>query len=351
MLSNAVFIFNPISIGGGLYTVELYFQETTLAPYLNYGDIVKDTLGREYEVIAPTVIPNADGNTVTIGYINNNVLPQVDAGYDSTCFTPSQVELRPRVKTDGAIGSSVAYSLPNYEYTVSVSWNVSSEANKAEVGDLITDSSGKEFKLTFIDSVDRFDVPCRVAEVERVGIAPAVGDATMYRGTYNFGFFHGTPLSDVPRNNIRERDATIVDLNLKAGLETLKTMQSGHVAAIPANTPVSKLANGKIVPADSDLPVAKKFIGITKAIIYPNRTGPVFLVGPNLVGVLSAYSFAPGDEVYLSETGGGYTNDPNSFTGNNDEIIKVGIADCAAGNATATAPDLILFTEVVVSLL
>jgi hypothetical protein len=73
----------------------------------------------------------------------------------------------------------------------------------------------------------------------------------------------------------------------------------------------------------------------------------VQLVGQNVAGALTTSSgFAPGDELYLNE-GGGYTNDPGTFTGENDSIIKIGIADCAEGAASETVTDLILFPQVI----
>lgn len=125
----------------------------------------------------------------------------------------------------------------------------------------------------------------------------------------------------------------------------IKSMQNLSGATIPAGKPVAKKANGSIIAADSDGVATQQFIGIALASIANNATGNVAIVGQNVVGAVSGLGFAPGDDVYLSEAGG-YTNDPNSFTGSNDSIIRVGIADCAAGSASATATDLIMFAEV-----
>jgi hypothetical protein len=49
----------------------------------------------------------------------------------------------------------------------------------------------------------------------------------------------------------------------------------------------------------------------------------------------------------LSSTPGVLTNDLSSFDPETDVIMKVGIADCAAGVASATASDLIMVTDVI----
>jgi hypothetical protein len=62
---------------------------------------------------------------------------------------------------------------------------------------------------------------------------------------------------------------------------------------------------------------------------------------------LVGLGFAPGDEIFVGETTGGYVNDIAPFTGNNDSIIKIGVADCAAGTASSVATDLILIPHVI----
>jgi len=116
--------------------------------------------------------------------------------------------------------------------------------------------------------------------------------------------------------------------------------------AITALRTVSKRADGKTVQADSDSADGQAAYGI--ALDAASADGDpvnVVLFGPNVANALNGLGFAPGDDIYLSETGG-YTN-TNSFTGDNDSIIKVGVADCAAGIASATATDLICFAEVI----
>lgn len=124
----------------------------------------------------------------------------------------------------------------------------------------------------------------------------------------------------------------------------IKQMQAS--VAMPINTPVSKLANGKIVHADSDAANGQEYVGITLAGAAIDGLVSVILPGANIVGALTGLGFTPGQEVFLGENGG-FTNNPSTFTGDNDSIIRVGIADCSAGNASGTVTDLIAFTEIV----
>lgn len=126
----------------------------------------------------------------------------------------------------------------------------------------------------------------------------------------------------------------------------IKQMQAA--GAIALNRPVSKRADGKIEFADSDSISGQNVVGFAQQVATADGDLiNVLCVGANIVGAITGLGFTPGQEIYLSEDGLGYSNDPGSFTGNNDSIIKVGIADCAAGTASATASDLILFPEVV----
>lgn len=122
-----------------------------------------------------------------------------------------------------------------------------------------------------------------------------------------------------------------------------KQMEAADAIAI--NRPVAKLSNGKIVQADSD--GEQNIIGY--ALAAASADGDlinVLTLGANLANAVTGLGFAPGEEIFLDESGG-YTNDPDTFSGNDDSIIKVGIADCAAGVASATATDLICFAEVI----
>ena len=65
--------------------------------------------------------------------------------------------------------------------------------------------------------------------------------------------------------------------------------------------------------------------------IDPDDLINVLLVGANVTNAIQGMGFSPSDEIFISEVTGQYTNDPDSFTDDNDSIIRVGVADCAAG--------------------
>ncbi|NBW99352.1 hypothetical protein EBR03_07245 [bacterium] len=117
---------------------------------------------------------------------------------------------------------------------------------------------------------------------------------------------------------------------------------------ISLKKPVSKRADGKIQQADSDAAAGQSVVGISLDTAAVNGDIiPVLLFGANIENALIGLGYAPGDEIYLSESAG-YTNNPASFTGSDDSIIKIGVADCAAAIASASATDLIIFPEIVV---
>lgn len=123
----------------------------------------------------------------------------------------------------------------------------------------------------------------------------------------------------------------------------VKAMQSSHGSTIPQGVPVSKKTDGTIVPTDSDTVTTKRFIGVTAEAIAPAAVGQVHLVGPNVVGALSGYPlFQPGDRVYMSETSGQYARDISEFTGGDDDIVQIGIADCTGGTASSIADDIVV---------
>jgi hypothetical protein len=136
---------------------------------------------------------------------------------------------------------------------------------------------------------------------------------------------------------------------LESGSSTnifIKQMQAG--GAFTVNTALSKRPDGKVVAADSDGANTQNHIGFAlSAASLDGDLVNVLCVGANIVGAVMGLGFIPGQDIYLGESGS-YTNDPSSFSGTNDSIIKVGIADCSAGFASSTANDLIIFAEVVI---
>ena len=125
----------------------------------------------------------------------------------------------------------------------------------------------------------------------------------------------------------------------------LKQMTAGE--AIAAGRPFSIRSDGKVLDAGSDKVDGQQVIGITSTVATADGDLiNVILVGPNLAGVLTGLGFQSGEEIFLNE-GGGYTNDTTGFTGNNDSIIKLGVATGPAGAPEAIATDLVAFPEII----
>jgi len=150
---------------------------------------------------------------------------------------------------------------------------------------------------------------------------------------------------------IKDTGGSISEVTPPAQSDSLftKVMQNLSGVSLPVNSAVAKKPDGSIIRADSDGVGTKVIIGITLAVISDGDTGPVMLLGPNAVGVISGLGFAPGDAIYVSPSSG-FTNNTADFTLDdditNDAIIRVGYADCPAGNASGAATDLILFAGV-----
>jgi hypothetical protein len=212
-LNQKVYIFDPINLGSGNYRFGMYLQNPSLEKYLQIGDYVKDTLNRRYEVTTWQNYPSdfGDGRSVTVKFIDSDVLPTEDSDFNSDWFTPNLVDIRPPLQTNGDLSNISLYSGQNFEYTVTASWESSVEASKAIVGDHIADSSGAVFEITFIDTVSRFSVPCRVKEVEKYAKSPQSGAATLYRPTPLTKLFTGKQFTTDQINFVRNRDNYLTD--------------------------------------------------------------------------------------------------------------------------------------------
>lgn len=141
-------------------------------------------------------------------------------------------------------------------------------------------------------------------------------------------------------------DNTIESTKLASVGSNVKVMIAGE--AFVAGVPLSKRPDGRVVQADSDGVDRQNFCGTAKeASLGVDDEVKVTLIGPNVEGALTSYSFLPGEEIFMGETPGVYINSVAAFSGDNDSIFRLGIADCQEGIASATATDLILFPEVV----
>lgn len=122
-------------------------------------------------------------------------------------------------------------------------------------------------------------------------------------------------------------------------------------AAIRSKRPVAKRSDGKVVEADTDDVAAMVEIGFSLAAAAGDGIGlSVLTHGPRLAGALDGLGFTSGEYVYMGETPGEYldADDVAAFTGNNDVIRIVGVADCPVGTASGTATDLIAIQRTIV---
>lgn len=125
----------------------------------------------------------------------------------------------------------------------------------------------------------------------------------------------------------------------------VKTMEAGGLFLI--NRPLSKKSDGTVILLDSDDPESNIFCAYSmEAATFIGQQVSVLCIGANVVGAVSGMGFLPGEEIFIGESGE-YVNSVSGFTGANDTIIKVGVADCSAGAASPVATDLIAFASVI----
>lgn len=135
-----------------------------------------------------------------------------------------------------------------------------------------------------------------------------------------------------------------------ASADTLftKSKQNTSGVTIALNSLVALKNDGGIVAADSDAANGQIVIGIATEEILAGAYGGVRLFAPNIADALTGLGFTVGQELYLSQSGGGgFTADLASLTDNNDSVISVGYADCTSGTTGTVATDLIAFNSVV----
>lgn len=136
------------------------------------------------------------------------------------------------------------------------------------------------------------------------------------------------------------------NIPIKISNPFVKKMKNVTGSTIAINTPIAKLPDGSIAPADADGVGTQEVIGVAIEAILDTNFGLVHLIGPNVAGVLTSLGFAPGDEVYLSDTAG-YTNTPATLDAETESVVKLGVADCASNIMSAVATDLIFAAEVI----
>jgi hypothetical protein len=313
MLATDVAIISPASIGGGQYTFNLHFSQATQAKFLRVGDYIESGVsGNRYEIVtwATFAADFTSATQVTVNFVDSDVAPPQDTGFNSSAYTPGQVDVRPAVRTEGAIGNISSFSGQSFEYQLQGGWNDLVEANKAQVGDSVVDSDGKEFYITHLE-IDLFNSPFRVEEVVKEGIAPVAGTASLYRSTANIGLFQGTPISDPARTVIRNRDDFNIDLKIKeledqitspSGTPTVReSLENVSGSGLFALDVVSATTSGTIEKIDiSDEASALAFRGVTNEVISDTQSGLVSSFG-RIENVTTSFAFQ--DALFVAKDG------------------------------------------------
>jgi hypothetical protein len=153
-------------------------------------------------------------------------------------------------------------------------------------------------------------------------------------------------MSEILYNSIQNSNDRQNDIGLLS-FSTSNKIQQQCASPIPAGKPYSKRPDGRIEAAISNTLYGQKFVGITiDAFLNAGDLGYTTPSGPIIANVLDGLGFLPGDEIFVNQTVG-YTKNPGAFTGDSDSIIRIGIADCAAGIASATAKHIIMMPHII----
>jgi len=322
MLPQEVFIWQPASLGGGQYSFDLYFNSGNFPKYTALGDIIEDSGGNRYKLIAPTIPPAiSDGATLTVEYIDSDSLPIQDSDFDSLIYTPGQKDYSSEIYTGGTIFNPTIYDSTTYEYQVEASWDSSGEAGKASVGDYIVDATGKLFVIT---SLTTFASPFRVKEVDKEGVLPTSGTGALFRQTSNYAMYQGVPISDSVRTVVRNRDNSVIDDSIVNRIQPFNYTGTGiH----PKGSVVRKASATEIGLADNTSSTNSSVVGILLEEIYEGKPTDVQKIGYIKPGVITSDRFTEGSlpadntRVWLSSTPGKMTVTPPVELSQNFQVI------------------------------
>jgi len=338
MLLTAVGILSPSSLGGGDYSLNLYFQNANLAQYVRIGDYLEDSTGNIYAVTTWSTYPSdfSSSGSITVHFVTTDVLPQVDAGYTSTFYTPDQEDVRPELRTSGTIGNVSLYLGQNYEYQMQASWLDAQEGSNAIEGDSIVDSDGKEFTISNLEG-DKFSSFFRVTETDKEGIAPISGVASLFRPTDNYNFYQGSELSDPARTNIFNRDKLDIDILINQAMSS----GGGATTYIYTNDSGGSILTGRVVRksgattinyADWDSHDDAAALGIALEDISNSASGDVQIGGVIPSGIITSACFTEASLptegvqhwIYLSSTDGKMSvSPPTEATGKAQIILGI----------------------------
>ena len=217
-------IANPAEMG--TYWVRVYFKDPSKSKYINIGDLIEDASSASMAVTSAT-LPLQDGEQILVTAAS---VPLEDTDYYSTIFTSGQQSYNPAFKTSGVIHHASIGNPMLYEYYIMATWDGSYQENSASIGDSVVDGNGKEFTISYIDPVQRFNTFFKAIETHKTGDLPTVGDGTLYRSTPNYGLHQGKHLDDDEYSVIIGRDAAILDRvigDLRSDLDSVVVASGG----------------------------------------------------------------------------------------------------------------------------
>lgn len=121
-------------------------------------------------------------------------------------------------------------------------------------------------------------------------------------------------------------------------LSQMKSKINGESFLVPAGTQIGLYSDGKVYKFDANDPQRWQNVGMTLQDLAPAGSGLCLLHGMNVPGVLTGLGFAPGEEVFVDNTGAYTTGTGLDGT---SVVARVGFADCTDGGASAVVTDLI----------
>lgn len=272
MLPSKCFLYQTVSVGDGKYDLKLYFSESVIATYVRVDDIIKDEVGNRYKILTWTDYPSVYTNdsVLTTHYITEDVLP-VESDDTAVVYTEGEADVRPEVYTAGTCTESFRGSTSDFYFTATFIWDVSAEANKAKVGDYISDINGKLYEIIEFGTESRW-TDVLLQEVDKEGTLPSSGDSFLFRPTQNFQLYFGGKLTSNQLTKLINRDNFLLDYYAgigelggnAAGIFILDAQPVESGAIVGSKTYVENTVpeNTQLATAISDNPTVRVYVGM-----------------------------------------------------------------------------------------